>query len=269
MHFLDFPPEIMDEIFDEFVRSRDPRRMVRLRLVNTTFRYFIDYSVFRHRYLKHILRSANLPAYYMAIEHNSPENPFEPWVDYCYRYLECQAQRKRFDEDLHPCLLTRVHLAAQALCHFDGERPSDKGAVLHHLRPLLQLAATFNTRRLITRIGPCQSFEEHELVQRMWYSLEQALEKSLEDDLFVAAVFRGHKAYVKYRLEWLTHLHGPQVFKDSYVFGHPLRVAVRKGDLGMLLLLYSYMDQQTTPPQHLAKTILPDACVYKHREMFD
>ncbi|KAI1370787.1 ankyrin [Hypoxylon crocopeplum] len=246
MDLFDLAPELVHLIFDDFVLSRDFTRAMRLRLVSSQFKNYVDDSIFRLRLLH------RLGSHIRHIKLLEPtERHRQGWVAYVRSYLEYQARRER--STTSP--LGRIYRAAQTLCEEGGDAGS--GAITACLKSLVRLATKPRRRHVL--------FVE---------STTECSASDLKADIYIAAVCLGRKAYIQQLIaegvplcnrKWRRQLR-------SSVFGDSLRAAAYQGDLEMIKLIFSSIiedPQPDTAPIGMLYCVLRIASTYGHRTVFD
>ncbi|KAK8034025.1 hypothetical protein PG993_009020 [Apiospora rasikravindrae] len=254
MNLVDFPPELVERIFEAIAYSRDFKRVMRLRVVSrklpilTTypsckmpilcshhlrltdwFKDFIDDTIFRLRLLHfdtpeawHRMRSK------WHTMRPGDERIHPEWYSYVYRYLAYHVWRETDLESMPG----RIRRAAIIISEQIGD--AGPAAVMARLQSLCRLASRTNSDR-------AQRAHLLSWVRRSpWIHPGSA--EDLEDDLLVAAAHLGYRPFVEkavaqHRLVYPRDWRIGEV--SSSVFGRPWDAAVLQGDVSMLRLLLS------------------------------
>ncbi|KAK7999642.1 hypothetical protein PG990_012242 [Apiospora arundinis] len=240
MDLFKLPPELLQEMFDQFVLSLSQWRIVRLRLVDSRFRDLVDNSIFRLRYLSQLASSKRFSSYYF-------NEGIGLSLPYFHRYLEYQVRREGYGPSLSAA--GQVYRVAQALSLIGGETGQD--AVSSCIKSIIPLATK--------KFG-------HELLvnDRLEYT-----DEDLEADVFILAAHLGREAFVERHVAGLTQAGidpWTRYESGSTIFGSLRHAVVFGGHLGIIKLLYP-MD----PESRLSVAIkaLNAACINRNRAVLD
>ncbi|KAK7968040.1 ankyrin repeat protein [Apiospora aurea] len=209
MNLVDFPPELVERIFEAIAHSRDFKRVMRLRIVSHWFKSFIDDTIFRLRLLHHDTPEAwhRMRSKWHTMR-PTDERIHPEWYSYVYRYLAYHAWREPDPESMPG----RIRRAAVVISEQAGD--AEPPAIMARLQSLCRLASRTNGDR-------AQRAHLLSWVRRSPW-IEPGSAEDLEDDLLVAAAHLGCRPFV-----------------SSRVFGRPWDAAVLAGDVPMLRLLLS------------------------------
>ncbi|KAI2628168.1 ankyrin repeat-containing domain protein [Xylaria nigripes] len=93
MHIFDLPVELLDQIFLDAVEDRTFKRVMRLRLVSSQFRYLTDEAIYSSRILDDI-------AFDPEMNMNDAEHHDLPWTLYLRSYLDRRIYQERNEETM-------------------------------------------------------------------------------------------------------------------------------------------------------------------------
>ncbi|KAK6829510.1 hypothetical protein PG987_010094 [Apiospora arundinis] len=240
MGLFKLPPELLQEIFDQFVLSPSQWRIVRLRLVNSRFRDLVDNSIFRLRYLSQIASSDRFPSYYF-------NKGIGLSLPYFHRYLEYQVRREGYGPSLSAA--GQVYRVAQALSLIGGETGHD--AVSSCIKSIIPLATKEFGHELLVN-------------NRLEYT-----DEDLEADVFIVAAHLGQEAFVERYVAGLTQAGidpWTRYESGSAIFGSLLHAVGFGGHLGIIKLLYP-MDPVSR--LEVALEALNAACINRNRAVLD
>ncbi|KAF2967798.1 hypothetical protein GQX73_g5779 [Xylaria multiplex] len=206
MPLFDLPVELVGLIFDEIVVSRSFGRMMRLRLVNRHFKFFIDDSIFRLRLLSKFQLSR-------VVRSSMAREAAASLHAYLHSYTMYQVSRERSVENT---VLGRIRIVAEAL----REQHSDSECLRSLVSLAIEAGGSLMPRELTTyRYGQTNS--------------------GIEADVFVAAVYLGREDYVDDAI-----ITGGSLLEDilvgrvkSVIFGSAFEAATMQGDLQMIKML--------------------------------
>ncbi|KAI0517624.1 ankyrin [Xylaria bambusicola] len=223
MHLFKLPPELVQPIFEQIVKSRQFEHVMRIRIVSRQFKTYIDDAIFRLRLLSQ-LAGCLLPT----------EKFFRcrpAFVSYMCSYLEYQTVREKSTTSR----LGRIHRAAKAVCEIEG-----------HIGGEIVMKCTI----LLILLAMHDSIEK--LLQEPKVE-EPCSDGDLEADLYVAAIYLGQKPYIKGLIadgvQFCSRVNQPDI--RSTVFGTAFHAATLQGSLDMIELLIScvpkYRDTGSLP----------------------
>ncbi|KAK8065031.1 hypothetical protein PG997_011778 [Apiospora hydei] len=229
MNLVDFPPELVERVFEAIAYSRDFKRVMRLRIVSHWFKYFIDDAIFRLHLLHH-----DTPEVWHRMRSKwhtmrpTDERIHPEWYSYVYRYLAYHAWRETDPKSMPG----RIRRAAVIISEQAGD--AEPAAIMARLQSLCRLASRTNGDR-------AQRAHLLSWVRRSPW-IEPGSAKDLGDDLLVAAAHLGcrpfvEKAVTQHRLVYPRDWRIGEV--SSRIFGRPWEAAVLAGDVAMLRLLLS------------------------------
>ncbi|KAI1774335.1 ankyrin [Hypoxylon cercidicola] len=242
MTLFSLPPELVGLIFRFILFSRDFRRIMRIRLVNRQFRFYIDDAIFSLSFLRGIVDRSSLS--FAGLKQSS-------WSAYVFSYLTYQARR----EGPTASSLGRVYRAAKTLYGGSG----DGEAFTTCLNSLIRLASSRNIS---------------DLLRKPIAKPKELCSSTLEADLAVAAIYLSRIPFIKQLIAEGIQFCGTAEKTDVYseVFGYAFEAATRKGNLEVIKLLLSctpeYRDAGTLSVS-CQKQILEHAGSYGHRTAFD
>lgn len=273
--FHQIPPEILEEMFEYFVISREFKRAMRLRLVSRKFplhhdpllylsipsltqfistgqfKNYVDNAIFRLRLLDQFVDGHNGIVLKLPSTHGLPRVSF---LNLVYQYLAYQAWKGR----LTTSCIGRVYRAAQTLCQMDGDVGEE--TITTCVLSLLPLAVSD------------WRFAGHPF-QETGTESRECTDTDLKDDVAIAAVYLGRNAYVKDLIaQGINFFWSPPKRKSaSYVFGNALPAAVHGGDLDMVKLLLSSQAEQGATDSDVEgshELILERAARFGKRDLF-
>ncbi|KAI0528391.1 ankyrin repeat-containing domain protein [Xylaria digitata] len=254
MHLFDLAPELLAAIFDAIALSRQFNRLMRLRLVNRQFKYFIDNTIFRLRLLRDVPKLSYNYTYTFATE-----------------YLVYQVWVAR--DSKTP--LGRIWRAAVVFSERAGNKSHD--ALMETLRTLCDLPRVYLP-------GPSHDRRRSLFLHEFSAWTVDPSQRELDEDLCVAAIYLGDRPYVEHLItqgwrfcDWgsfwgdhfLSYYHKDIV---SDVFGSAFGAAATKGDVSMMCLLissnphYNLFDPLPLP---LRACILKNAAKFGHSDAFN
>ncbi|KAK8058043.1 ankyrin repeat-containing domain protein [Apiospora phragmitis] len=280
MNLLDFPPELVERIFEAIVYSREFKRVMRLRVVNRMFKDFIDDAIFRLRLLH------DPPETWLRLRSKwhsmrpREERLNSEWYSYVYRYLAYHAWREKDPRTIPG----RIRRAAVIISEQAGD--AGRSAIMARLQSLCRLAAHTDGDR--GRRAHLLSWVR----QSPWIS--KGSDEDLEDDLCVAAAYLGYRPFVekavsqgriRYPIDWMSDWiseseevsggnSGDWMSEEvsSGIFGPIWDAAVLKGEVSMLRLLLSasldYNPDGPIPTPLIHRT-LRHAASSGHRDAYD
>ncbi|KAI0187895.1 ankyrin repeat-containing domain protein [Xylaria flabelliformis] len=223
MPLFSLPVDVVELIFDNIIVSRRIARVMRIRLVNGQFRYFIDNSIFRLR----ILNEYALYGFFWPAAHSSARDS----LPYLHSYLMHEVLRA---QPAATSRLGRIRLAAKTLNGSDGD--------LECLSSLVCLAIRADVSDLLS---PWHDNSEY----------SNRRDDGTEADVFVAAAYLGRKDYVA-RIISKSKQSCEDLYFDSFysrVFGCALDAATIQGNIEIIKLLLSRL------PEYRNAGTLPDS----------
>ncbi|KAI1740287.1 ankyrin repeat-containing domain protein [Xylaria scruposa] len=257
MPLFNLPVEIVERIFDQIIVSRTIARVMRIRLVNGRhdlgsvehvltlltgrFKYFIDNSIFRLRFLSTLDKADYLvsPARRSSARESLP---------YLHLYLMHQALRAR-----PRSLLGRIRIVAQALSGSDTD--------LECLSSLVSLAMAENLHGLLmaSRAGP---------------SFLDPGDATMEVDVLVAAAHLGRKDYLADVIAkgiLPSEAVSINISPDSRVFGWAFLAAAIHGNLEIIKLFLSHFHEYDNARSLLCYRLLArnDVNTCRHEAVYD
>ncbi|XXG98941.1 hypothetical protein Hte_005274 [Hypoxylon texense] len=217
MRLFDFPPEVVDLIFEAFAHSREFNRFMRLRLVSRQFKYFADGAVFR-------LRLLDVPK--LNLIWMTASCQFDHSRTYVLDYLAYQVRVEKDPKSLRG----RIRRAAVTISEQMGD--TEQISMEARLKSLCRLA--------ICNTPNCRS------INALFYSVRPQprsdwSDEQLERDLCVAAVYLGYRPYIEKLISQGCQFCNWGNIKDvsSRVFGGAYGAAILEGDVSTLRLLIS------------------------------
>ncbi|KAI1778445.1 ankyrin repeat-containing domain protein [Hypoxylon cercidicola] len=251
MNLLDFPPEIVERIFDGCAfNSCKFRRFMRLRLVSSQFKYFVDDAIYRLGLLDSL-------TYLYGVGWTTVSYRFESSRAFLLEYLAYRAWMEKNPNTLWG----RIRRAAVAVSELVGD--TEQAAVKARVKSLFRLSLgslSFHSLRAFY-FSPMRSQLDHS-------------DEELEKDLCVAAVYLGCRSYIEKLISQGRQFCNWGEIKDvsSRVFGEAYGAAVFKGDISMIRLLISSnpnYEQSAPLDSTLQQRTLSRAATLGHKELFD
>ncbi|KAI8629705.1 hypothetical protein F5Y19DRAFT_475154 [Xylariaceae sp. FL1651] len=255
MHLLKLPSELVQLIFEYIFKSRQPERVMRIRIVSHTssvwltsflrcppplselqftllvgqFKTYIDHIIFRLRLLCRL---------FDTLPFQSTEILFQRKPAFAY-YVRSYLAYQMLREKSTTSLLGRIHRAAKAVC----EKEVNTGDYAVMTNPVSK--------------SPKKSFDE-----------------DLKADLYVAAICLGKQSYVEELIAKGSEFCNTAIQPDvrSTVFGGAFHAATRQGNLNMIELLLSRIAEYRNTcflPVSRQQELLRSASLCGHQDAFD